>query len=155
MQLNLFAAFHIWRNCRWLVLQKLPMIRWSLEKKFSNNSYWPPDDHIKKIMKTSSQNYRWFIDNFSVFLPNSTNDATITFLFFCRELPMIRRSQSVFLPNTTDDPTITNRFLLMIRRPSPTIRRPSLTDDPTIIIMIDLPMIRRSSLPALLYRWWS
>ena len=129
------------------------MIRWSLEKKFSNNSYRPPDDHIKKIPETSSQNYRWSNDNLSVFLLNSTNDPTITFLFFCRTLPMIRRSQSVFLPNTTDDPTITNRFLLMIRRPSPTIRRPSPTDDPTIIIMIDVPMIRRSSLPALLYRW--
>ena len=150
MQLNLFAAFQLWRNYRWLVLKNLPMIRWSLEKKFSNNSYRPPDDHIKKILETSSQNYRWSNDNFSVFLPNSTNDATIWFLFFCRALPMIRRSQSVFLPNTTDDPTITNRFLLMIRRPSPTIRRPSPTDDPTIIIMIDVPMSRRSKEKLLL-----
>ena len=135
MQLNLFAAFQLFRNYRWLVLQKLPMIRWSLEKKFSNNSYWPPDDHINKILQTFSQNYRWSNDNFSVFLLNSTNDPTITFLFVCRTLPMIRRSQSVFLLNTTDDPTITNWFLLMIRRPSSTIRRSSLPAllDPTII----------------------
>ena len=153
MQLNLFAAFQLWRTYRWLVLQKLPMIRWSLEKKFSNNSYRPPDDHIKKILETSSQNYRWSNDHFSVFLLNSTNDPTITFLFFCRTLPMIRRSQSGFFAKHYRWSDDHKSVLLMIRRSLPTIRRPSLTDDPTIIIMIDLPMIRRSSLPALLYRW--
>ena len=117
---------------------------------FYKNYRWS-DDHWKKssptiltdhptitlirFWKLPSKNYRWSNDNFSVFLLNSTNDPTITFLFVCRTLTMIRRSQFVFLLNTTDDPTITNWFLLMIRRPSSTIRRSSLPAllDPTII----------------------
>ena len=74
-----------------------------------------------------AERYRWSDDHISVFLPNATDDPTLTIRFFCQALPMIRRSQfgffakryrwsddhkSVFLPNATDDPTIKCRFFV-------------------------------------------
>ena len=115
------------------------MIRWSLEKMFWKNSYRRSDDHIKNVLEIPSPNYRWSDDHISVFLPNATDDPTITFRFFCRTLPMIRRSQFGFFAK---------RYLTlpMIRR-SPfgffakryrwsddhkSVFLPNATDDPTI-----------------------
>ena len=78
--------------------------------------------------------YRWSDDHISVFLPNTTDDPTLTIRSFCQPLhlirrsqfgflptlPMTRRSQIDFFPNANDDPTIKCRFfcrvLPMIRR---------------------------------------
>ena len=65
-----------------------------------------------------AESYRRSDDHNWVFFAKVTDDPTITFRFFCRKLPTIRRSLST------------------IRRSLPTIRRSSFTDDPTIIFLI-------------------
>ena len=123
----------------------------------TNNSYRQSDDHIKKFLETSSQNYRWYNDHFSVFLLNSTNNQTITFLFFCPALSMIRGSQSGYfakhyrwsedhksvftydLTIITDDPTT------ITYRRSDDHHNDWFTNDPTIIKYFSQPKYYRWS----------
>ena len=106
-----------------------------------------------------------------------TDDPTITFRFFCRKLPTIRRSQSGFFAKVTDDPTIKFRFFC---RKLPTIRRshfgffsesyrrsddqisvffPKVIDDPTITFGFFLQLLDVDTSESALsiffeiYRW--
>ena len=107
-------------------------------------SYRRSDDHVISCI------YRRSDDHVIYFF---TDDPTITFRFFCRKLPTIRRSHfgffpenyrrsddqiSVFFPKITNDPTITFRFFFR-----------KVTYDPTIKFWFfcrKLPTIRRSVL---------
>ena len=131
----------------------------------SYKNYRWSDDHLKRCSgKILTDDPTITLKMSWKFLLPTTDDPTITFRFFCRTLPMIRRSQfgffakryrwsddhnSVFLPNATDDPTITNRFFCQTL---PMIRRSNVgflsnaADDPTINIRFfcwTLPAIRR------------
>ena len=79
--------------------------------------YRRSDDHDLGFLAKS---YRRSDDPNSDFLPKVTDDPTITFWFFCRKLPTIRRSQTIILKfhiriyrrsddhfyRRSDDPTI-------------------------------------------------
>ena len=87
---------------------------------FYKNYRWSDDHSKKSSTKILTDDPTITLKRFWKLLLTTTDDPTITIRFFCRTLPMIRRSHFGFLPNATDDPTITIRFfcqtLPMIQR---------------------------------------